>query len=304
MGHARKIAGTCDNIWASRKITVSLNSVNTNIGAQIALASLNSTNSQLAATQKAISTGYRVSDATDDGAAFAVAQRVRSDVGALTSANQQLGNVKGLISTTVTGLTDVSAQLSNARNVLVKLADSNTQGDQRTQYIAQYTSVLANIKSYIQDAGYNGKSLIGNITGSNGTFGGVAVIRNEVGATYGISTFSGSAFFASVNFTATQLGSAATVAALITAAGTFLNQVSSVGSALNTYGAASNYVDNQTSYNNDKIDSLNAGLGSLVDADLAKESAKLQSLQIRQQLGTQALSIANQAPQSLLSLFK
>jgi flagellin len=107
-----------------------------------------------------------------------------------------------------------------------------------------------------------------------------------------------------VNFTATPLGSASSVAALITAAGTFLNQVSSVGSALNTYGAASNYVDNQTSYNNDKIDSLNAGLGTLVDADLAKESAKLQSLQIRQQLGTQALSIANQAPPSLLSLFK
>jgi flagellin len=281
-----------------------MNSVNTNIGAQIALASLNLTNSQLAATQKAISTGYRVSDATDDGAAFAVAQRVRSDVGALTSANQQLGNVKGLISTTITGLTDVSHQLSTARDVLVKLADSNTQGDQRTQYIAQYQSVMANIKSYIQDAGYNGKSLIGDISGSNGSYGDVAVIRNEVGATYGIATFGGSAFFASVNFTATQLGGASSVAALITAAGTFLNQVSSVGSALNTYGAASNYVDNQISYNNDKVDSLNAGLGALVDADLAKESAKLQSLQIRQQLGTQALSIANQAPQSLLSLFK
>jgi flagellin len=281
-----------------------MNSVNTNIGAQIALASLNLTNSQLAATQKAISTGYRVSDATDDGAAFAVAQRVRSDVGALTSANQQLGNVKGLISTTITGLTDVSHQLSTARDVLVKLADSNTQGDQRTQYIAQYQSVMANIKSYIQDAGYNGKSLIGDISGSNGSYGDVAVIRNEVGATYGIATFGGSAFFASVNFTATQLGGASSVAALITAAGTFLNQVSSVGSALNTYGAASNFVDNQISYNNDKVDSLNAGLGALVDADLAKESAKLQSLQIRQQLGTQALSIANQAPQSLLSLFK
>ncbi|OJY76341.1 MAG: hypothetical protein BGP12_01400 [Rhodospirillales bacterium 70-18] len=285
-------------------MTMSLNSVNTNIGAQIALASLNSTNSQLAATQKAISTGFRVSDATDDGAAFAVAQRVRSDVGALTSANQQLGNVKGLLSTTVTGLTDVSNKLSDARNVLVKLADSNTQGDQRTQYIAQYQSLVANIKSYIQDAGYNGKSLIGNISGSNGTFGGVAVIRNEVGATYGIATFSGSAFFASINFTSTQLNGASTVQALITQAGTFVAKLGTLGTQLNSYGAASNYVDNQVSYNNDKIDSLNAGLGSLIDADLAKESAKLQSLQIRQQLGTQALSIANQAPQSLLSLFK
>jgi len=283
---------------------MSLNSVNTNINAQIALQSLNMTASQLATTQKTISTGYRVADAKDDGAAYAVAQRVRSDVGALGSANQQLGNVKGLISTTITGLNSVSNTLKTAREVLVKLADSNTQGDQRDQYVAQYTSLMSNVKTFLQDAGYNNKSLIGDITGSNGTFGSVAVIRNEVGATYGIATFGGSAFFASVNFTSTQLTSASSVVALITASGTFLNALATLGSQLNTYGSASNYVDNQISYNNDKIDSLNGGLGSLIDADLAKESAKLQALQIRQQLGTQALSIANQAPQSLLSLFK
>ena len=283
---------------------MSLNSVNTNLNAAIALQSLNRTASQLATTQKTISTGYRVADASDDGAAYAVAQRVRSDVGALGSANQQLGNVKGLINTTITGLNAASNALKDAREILVKLGDSNTQGDQRTQYVAQYQSKLANVKTFLQDAGYNNKSLIGNITGSNGTFGSVAVIRNEVGATYGIATFGGSAFFASVNFTSTALGSAASVQALITAAGTFLNALSTLGSKLNTYGSAVNYVDNQISYNNDKIDSLNGGLGSLIDADLAKESAKLQALQIRQQLGTQALSIANQAPQSLLSLFK
>ena len=283
---------------------MSLNSVNTNINAQIALQSLNMTASQLATTQKTISTGFRVADATDDGAAFAVAQRVRSDVGALTSANQQLGNVKGLISTTVTGLTSVSKTLNTAREVLVKLADSNTLGDQRTQYAAQYQSLIANVKTFLQDAGYNNKSLVGDITGSNGTFGSVAVIRNEVGATYGIATFGGSAFFASVNFTSTQLNAADSVVALITSSGTFLNALSTLGTQLNTYGAAVNYVDNQISYNNDKMDSLNGGLGSLIDAHLAKESAKLQALQIRQQLGTQALSIANQAPQSLLSLFK
>ena len=283
---------------------MSLNSVNTNLNASIALQSLNQTAAQLATTQKTISTGYRVADAKDDGAAYAVAQRVRSDVGALGSANQQLGYVKGLVSTTITGLNSASNTLKEAREILVKLADSNTQGDQRNQYLAQYQSKLANVKSFLQDAGYNNKTLIGNITGSNGSFGSVAVIRNEVGATYGIATFGASAFFASVNFTSTALGSAASVQALITQTGTFLNALSTLGTQLNTYGAASNYVDNQISYNNDKIDSLNGGLGSLIDADLAKESAKLQALQIRQQLGTQALSIANQAPQSLLSLFK
>ena len=92
--------------------------------------------------------------------------------------------------------------------------------------------------------------------------------------------------------------------ALLTTGGTFLKQLSSLGTKLNYYGAAQNYVTNQISFNSNKIDALNVGLGSLVDADLAKESAQLQALQIRQQLGEQALSIANQAPQALLTLFK
>lgn len=283
---------------------MSLNSVNTNVTATIALQSLNSTTSQLASAQKRISTGYRVADATDDGAAYAVAQRVRSDVASLTSANQQLGNVKGLISTTITGLDSVSKKLVDARAVLVKLADSNTSGDQRVEYQQQYKSLLDNVKTFIQDAGYNGKTLIGNITGSNGAFGSVAVIRNETGGSYGVATFDGASFYSSLAFTSTQLTTASSVQALITQAGTFLSKLSTLGQKLNAFGSASNYVDNQVSYNNDKIDSLNNGLGALIDADLAKESAKLQSLQIRQQLGTQSLSIANQAPQSLLSLFK
>ncbi|MBV8914282.1 MAG: flagellin [Acetobacteraceae bacterium] len=282
---------------------MSLNSVNTNVGAMIALESLNRTNTQLAAVQKQISTGYRVADATDDGAAYSVAQRVRSDVGALTSANEQLGNVKGLLTTTVSGLNNISNTLTTMREKLVKLADSSTTNDERTQYQDQYKSLLANVKTFIQDTKYQGNTLIANVGGSAG-FAHVSVVRNEVGATYGISTFSGSAFFGSISFTGTKLGVAASIAAAITNGGTFMKMVNKIGGALNTYGAPSNYVDNQVAYNKDKMDSLNSGLGSMIDADLAKESAQMQALQIRQQLGTQSLSIANQAPQSLLSLFK
>ena len=284
-----------------------LNSVNTNVDASIALQSLELTNNQLAAVQKQISTGYRVADATDDGAAFAVAQRVRSDVNALTSANQQLGNVQGLLSTTVNGLTSVSNIMSSARDVLVKLADSNTQGTERSQYIQQYQSLVAQMKSDFQDSDYNGKTLIGDMSGSAGTFGSVGVVRNEVGATYSIGTFSGSAFMGSISFTSTQLAAATTVGNLITATatpGAFINKLNQLGTELNTYGAATNYVTNQETFNSNKFTSLNDGLGALVDANLAQESAQLQALQIRQQLGTQALSIANQSPQSLLSLFK
>ena len=283
---------------------MSLNSVNTNMGAMVALQSLETTQQQLAVTQKRISTGYRVADASDDGAAYAIAQGIRSSVGALTSANQQLGNVQGLLSTTQAGLNNISNMMGSMRDVLVKLADSSVQGNDRTNYQHQYTSMLANVKTFVQDANYDGKTLIGDLTGSSGAFGRIAVSRNENGSTYGVATFSGSALYGSISFTSTQLGSAATVAALITATGTFVSQHNSLGNELNTIGSSVNYVNNQSTYNNDKIHALNSGLGSLIDADLAKESAQLTALQIRQQLGTQALSLANQAPQTLLSLFK
>jgi flagellin len=284
---------------------MSLNSVHTNIGAMIALQSLNATNQSLAVTQKQVSTGFRVADSTDDGAAYAIAQGVRSTVGALTSANQQLGNVQGLLSTTQAGLNNISNAMASMRDVLVKLSDGGVQGQDRKNYNDEYASLLANVKTFIQDASYSGKTLIGDLTGHNGTFGRIAVARNESGTTYGIATFGASAVYTAITFSSlTTLADATTIAADITAGGTFIQQMNSVGTALNTVGASINYVNNQVRYNSDKIDALNSGLGALVDADLAKESAQLQALQIRQQLGTQALSLANQAPQTLLSLFK
>ncbi len=279
-----------------------LNSINTNVGAMIALESLNQTSTQLNAAQKQISTGYRVADATDDGAAYAVAQSVRSDVGALTAANQQLGGIQGLLSTTTTSLNSVSNLMGSMRDVLVALANGDVNGNQRSQYAQQYNSLLSNLKSFLQDSNYAGKSLIGDIGGA--TISGVAVVRNEVGSTYGIATYSGSGLYTSLAFTTTQLAGASTVAALITSSGTFINAFDEVGTQLNYYGAATNYVGNQITYNSDKISALNTGLGALIDADLASESAQLQALQIRQQLGTQALTLADQAPTTLLSLVK
>jgi flagellin len=289
---------------------MTINSVNTNVGAMIALQSLNKTNHDLAATEKRISTGQRVADSTDDGAAYSVAQTVRSTIGSLGAANQQLGNVQGLLSTTQSGLNDISNTMASMREVLVKLTDGNVSGSQRANYVSQYSSLLANVKTFIQDSGYNGKSLIGDIGGTKST---VNVVRNETGATYSIASFSGSAVYSSLVAVTGAAGAGTNAAgsisttrakAVIAAAGSFINQMNSVNGELNTIGSATNYVMNQVKFNSNKIDSLNTGLGSLVDADLAKESAQLQALQIRQQLGTQALSLANQAPQTLLSLFK
>ena len=141
---------------------MSLNSVNTNIAAQVALQSLNVTNSQLQTTQKRISTGFRVADATDDGAAFAVAQRVRADTGALTTVNQQLGSAQGLVNTAVTGLTSLSNSLTNAKSLLVKIGDNSISDDQRNQYIASYKSLVQQVVNTVNGSTYNGENSSGS----------------------------------------------------------------------------------------------------------------------------------------------
>ncbi len=298
---------------------MSLNSVNTNIGASIALSSLNSTNSTLAATQKAIATGYRVSDATDDGAAFAVAQKVRSDVGALTSVNQQLGSAKGLVTTALTSLTSISGSVTAAKALLVKIGDTSISNDERSNYIASFKELVSGVADYVDGASYNGQTLLGTATGPVAATA-KQVINNESGATSTLtaedvstlpntlaaligSTFSRSAGVDSFG-TVTASAAQTTAVAALQAGASFDVAQNALGSQLNQAGADSNYLDTQITFNGSKIDSLNNGLGALVDADLTKDSAVLQSLQIKQQLGTQALSIANQAPQSLLSLFK
>ncbi|MBI0535004.1 flagellin [Roseomonas sp. KE2513] len=274
------------------------NSVNTNIGAQVALQSLNRTNESLAATQKRVSTGYRVADAKDDGAAFAVAQSVRADIAGLTSANEQMGSVKGILDTTLAGLNKVSESMSQIRGVLVKLADGTLSDSQRTQYQSQYTSLRTQVSNFISDATYNGRTLLTTSTDAGG--GDIATTRNEQATLFTLTAVAGAETLVVEEAPTTAEAAASALAA----GGDFVTKMTSVNTALNTFGSNSNYLDAQMSYNKEKLDALDTGLGSLIDADLAKESARLEALKIRQQLGTQALGIANQSPQGLLSLFR
>lgn len=277
---------------------MAMNSVNTNLGAQVALQSLNRTNDALSVTQKRVSTGYRVADAKDDGAAFAVAQQVRADIAGLTSANEQMGSVQGILDTTLSGLTKVSGTMTEIRGVLVKLADGTLSSSQRTQYQAQYDSLRTQVQNFIEDATYNGRTLLTTSTAAGG--GDIATTRNEQATLYTLNAVEGSTALV-VDAAPTDAASAASALA---STGDFTSKMSAVNTALNTFGSNSKYLESQMSYNKEKLDSLETGLGALIDADLAKESAKLQALQIKQQLGTQALGIANQSPQGLLSLFR
>lgn len=277
-----------------------LNSVNSNFGATVAVQSLKETNAALQASLRRISTGYRVADASDDGAAYASAQNLRLDVANLAYVNQQLNASTGLLKTTLTGLQAVSSEMSHVQAVLVKLADTSLSTDMRAYYQGQLTQYANNIKHNLQDTIYNGKTLINDFSGGGMT--GVALVRDDTGSLYQIGTFAASAIYHAISSLEASTGGA--VSASLTTSGAFATQMSRLGSALSKYGYASNYISSQVTFNDSRIDALNIGISSLVDADLSKEAATVQALQTRQQLGIAALSIANQAPNTLFGLFR
>jgi flagellin len=279
---------------------MSITSVITNVGAMTALQSLNRTNDALAEVQKRISTGYRVADAKDDGGAFAVAQTIRSDTASLGAVNEQLGGLRGLVDISLTALEQVSKTMIEVRSVLTRLSDGTITGEARDQYNQQYAQLRDQITNFLEDADYFGRNLLTGTSPADD----IVTLRSESADAADLYTLP--ALGPNTNFLV-MAGPFATDAdaraALDPATGDFTDINSIINDAMNRLGADARYIDAQINYNGSKLDAMEAGLGNLIDANLAKESARLQALQIRQQLGTQTLSIANQAPQFLTSLF-
>jgi flagellin len=162
---------------------------------------------------------------------------------------------------------------------------------QQASYIAEYTELQSSIATYTASATFNGANLVA-ATGAN-----VTVNTNDA---------AGSTTLTSVAWTAAGLGVSTTITAAIAGAQRALVEtaIGTIGNAMGTFAAQANTLDNQKAYLGKLADIVERGIGQLVDADLAKESARLNSLQVKQQLGAQALSIANQTPQVILSYFR
>jgi flagellin len=280
------------------KIPMTMNSINTNAQSLIALQNLNTTNAQMSAVQKRVSTGYRVADARDDGGAFAVAQAVRSDVAGVIAVGEQLGGLKGLLETTFAALSVVSDTMKQLRATLTRLADGAITTEQRATYAKQYELLTKQVKDFIGDATYNGRTLLNTDPAASG--GNITSIRNEGGGTFTIESVDGSV----LGMTTVAPLTASDAQVFIATGGDFDIADKLISSALNKFGASMSFVDSQITYNSKKVDAMTAGLGALVDADLAKESSAVEALKVRQQLGVQTLGLANQGPQILLGLFR
>jgi flagellin len=132
-----------------------------------------------------------VADARDDGGAFAVAQSVKSDMAGVVAVNEQLGGVKGVLETTFAALSTVSDTMKKLRATLTRLADGAISAEQRTAYTEQYTLLAKQVASFVDDAGYNGRTLLSTISTATPIGGNITAIRNESGGLFTIEAVDG-----------------------------------------------------------------------------------------------------------------
>ncbi len=273
-------------------------SVNTNAGAMVALRNLTATNAKLAMVQNRINTGLKVASAKDDGGIYAIAQNMRADVSAFGAVQNSLARA---ISTTDTALAAgqaVSDLLVEMKAKAVAAKDASLDTASRTALNEDFKALRDQIGTIVSNAEFNGANLIeGGATDitaiANADATNTITIAAEVmalGATGSVITLTAG----EVIDTVTKAGSVLT---------TIETSLNNLNSALSRLGTGAKSLEIHSDFVTRLTDETEKGIGNLVDADLAKESAKLQSLQVQQQLGTQALAIANQSPQIILSLF-
>ena len=278
-------------------------SVNTNAGALFALQSLNKTNRALDTVQSRINTGLKVASAKDNAAVFAIAQGQRADLAGLEAVKGSLDRASSSLNVALAAAEAVSDLLIELKAKAAAAVDPGTDASSRTALNDEYQSLLAQINTVVNNAEFNGVNAV-KLAGS--------AIQALVTVPNGADSAAASAItISATNISATTAGLGLTVSSVITSVATAsaaLALVSTAEATVSTFlsklGAGAKRIEIQRSFTDKLSDAIEIGIGNLVDADLARESANLQSLQVRQQLGLQALSIANQAPGSVLSLFR
>ena len=272
-------------------------SVNTNAGAFAALQNLNQTQSELNTTQTQINTGLRVASAKDDAATFAIAQTLRGEVSGLQAVSSSLDRAQSSLDVAIAAGEAVSDLLIELKEKAVAAKDNGLDTASRNSLNDDFKQLRDQITSIVDNAEFNGTNAVEN----NGDA--IVAITNDTGSnTITIAAQNLSLSGSNVALTATQDISTQDLASAAVA--DIESSIENVNTALSALGSGANRVELQQNFVESLSDSIEVGIGNLVDADLAETSANLQSLQVRQQLGLQALSIANQAPQSVLSLFR
>lgn len=281
-----------------------MSSILTNNSAMVALQTLKTINSDLAKTQNAISTGKDVATAKDASAVWAISKVMESDVSGFQAVSDALSLGESTVAVASAGAEQVVDVLQEIKQLAISANSENVDFGKIQNDIAERA---AQVGSIVAAAQFNGANLLAtDVDGNGATSVSIVSSLNRVGAgaptaaTISVATVD---FEANIDLVSnlTAITDTATAATALGEIETFLQAAINGAAAL---GASAERIQDQNVFVGKLSDAMTAGIGSLVDADMESTSAKLQALQTQQQLGVQALSIANQAPQTILSLFR
>lgn len=274
-----------------------VDSINTNAGALGALRTLNATRSSNLDTSNRISTGNRVNGPQDDAATFAIAQELRSQNSGRSAVTQSLNRAQSSLDVGLAAGGQVNDLLLRARELTVQARDPGLDDTSRQALNTEFQAIRDQIGSVVGNAEFNGT----NILQSGG--GDVSAITNEDGSSQ-FTIANQDLSLGGSNILLDPNADISTVAGADAAFGQIESSSQNLASVLGELGAGANRLEQLQDFNQTLSDTVEVGIGNLVDADLGEESADFFAGQVREQLGTLALSIANRQPQSLLTLFE
>ena len=272
-------------------------SVNTNAGALTALQYLSATQGALAKTQTAINSGMKVASARDDGAIYAIAQNQRGAVAGYQSVISSINNGTSSIDVALSAGQSISDLLIQLKQKALSAADASLDTASRQALNSDFTALRDQITTIVKNAVFNGFNLVDGSTNQVTALASADGTRRITTQAQNMSLGGSIVSLASTSTISTQAKASTLVATIQTS-------LTNVNSALAKLSAGAAKFSIQATFAQNLSDTLTTGIGNLVDANMAQESASLQALQVKQQLGIQALSIANQAPQTILGLFQ
>ncbi len=271
-----------------------MSSILTNTSAMVALQTLKSVNKGMGQVQNQISTGMKVATAKDNSSSWAIAATMSSDVGSYKKMSESLTSASALVGV---GRAAAEQMVDILKQVQEKVIQSKEPGADQTKLGNDITALTTTMASIAASAQYNGINIVNNTNDIEI----VSSLTRATGGGVGLET---------ITVTGHNLATTAAITVALTgdetetdldAVETALQAATAAAAA---FGAAQIQIDAQNSFLNKQMDALKEGVGAIVDADMEEASARLQALQVQQQLGIQALSIANQNPQNILALFR
>lgn len=276
---------------------MSMNSINTNYGSFVALQNLTETTKDLRQTQDRISTGRTINSSRDNGAIWAIAQNLRAGSLSINAVRGSLDRAQSATDVALNAGSAVSDLLLQMKQAALAASDTSLDTASRSALNDQFKVLRDTLKRTVDNADYNGVNMIK----AGGTT--VSALASAAGGSY-LTVAAQNLSLGSANVTVSVGASFSTAAEASTYLSRVTSSINNVNQRLGTMGAQSKALELHNGFMAKLKDTLDVGVSNLVDANLGRESAMLQSLQARQQLGVQAFSIANQSSTMLLGLFK